>query len=139
MTSPMPGPRRGPNAPGLRVHSRITNWDIGIVDTVVDHASSGLFVLGGPVLRLNGLDLHTMQMQMMRGKEVVSKGTGGACHGNPLDAMASLAGELARRRRPLRAGDIVLSGALGPMVAMKPGDAFEANVAGLGAVSAQLA
>ena len=119
------------------VGSRITNWDIGIVDTVADNASSGLFILGGPVRRLDGLDLRALQMQMTRGEVVVSKGTGAACLGNPLNAMAWLAGELARRKRPLRAGDVVLSGALGPMVAVNPGDAFETDIVGLGTVSAR--
>jgi 2-keto-4-pentenoate hydratase len=121
------------------VGSRITNWDIGIVDTVADNASSGLFVLGGPVRKLDGLDLRALQMQMTRQDEVVSKGSGAACLGNPLNAMAWLAGELARRERRLRAGDIVLSGALGPMAAVNPGDVFEATMTGLGKVSARFA
>lgn len=58
---------------------------------------------------------------------------------SPLNAMAWLASELARRERPLRAGDVVLSEAIGPMVPVNPGDAFEANVGGLRTVSARFA
>jgi 2-keto-4-pentenoate hydratase len=121
------------------VDSRISNWDIGIVDTVADNASSGLFVLGGPIRKLDGLDLRSLQMLMRRRDEVVSKGSGSACLGNPLNATAWLAGELVRRKKPLRAGDIVLSGALGPMVTVNRGDSFEVTIAGLGTVSAQFA
>jgi len=121
------------------VDSRIANWDIDIVDTRRGQPLSGLFVLGGPVRRLDGLDLRALQMQMTRRDEVVSKVSGAACLGNPLNAMAWLAGELARRKRPLRGGDIVLSGALGPMATAIPGDAFEATITGLGTVSARFA
>src|SRR5664279_1602117 len=112
------------------VGSRIKNWDISIVDTIADNASSGLYVIGKEKRRLEGLDL--------RG-EVVSEGKGAACLDNPLNAVAWLAGELGRRGRPLRAGDIVLSGALGPMVSVAPGDRFVASISEIGTVSAVFA
>jgi 2-keto-4-pentenoate hydratase len=118
------------------VDSRIADWDIDIVDTVADNASSGLFTLGDRRRELGGLDLPACAMTMRRGDEVVSAGTGAACLGNPLAAVAWLAATARDRGRPLRAGEVVLSGALGPMVPVAPGDSFHAQISGIGDVRA---
>lgn len=116
------------------VGSRVANWDISIVDTVADNASSGLFVLGTSPRRVADVDLRLCGAVLEHDGEPVSVGAGAACLGNPAHAVAWLAETLARAGRPLRAGDVVLSGALGPMVPVTPGAAYEARISGLGSV-----
>lgn len=116
------------------VDSRVAGWDISIVDTVADNASSGMFVVGTRPVRLPDVDLRVCGMVLEEAGEQVSVGAGAACLGNPLHALAWLAGTLARAGSPLRAGDVVLSGALGPMVPVRPGAAYEARISGLGSV-----
>ena len=116
--------------------SRIRGWDISIVDTVADNASSGLFVLGDDLVPLEKVDLPSVTMIMRSAGQVVSAGTGADCLGSPLTAVAWLARTSRSYGSPLRAGDIVLSGALGPMVPVTPGSQFTATITGVGSVSA---
>ena len=74
-------------------------------------------------------------MSMSRDGEVVATGTGAACLGDPIDAVAWLAGQARRLGEPLRRGQIILSGALGPMAPIAPGTRLEASLSGLGSVS----
>lgn len=118
------------------VGSRIADWNIRLADTVADNASSSLFVLGTRPVALSRLDLADCGMSMERRGEQVSVGAGAACLGNPLNAAIWLADTLARLGTPLRAGDILMTGALGPMAPVQPGDVFSAQIEGLGTVRA---
>lgn len=117
------------------VDSRIADWKISFHDTVADNASSGLYVLGSRPVRLRHVDVVGCGMVMERAGEPVSVGAGRACLGSPISAAAWLARTMATAGRPLVAGDTILSGALGPMVGVTPGDTFEARIDGLGAVT----
>lgn len=121
------------------VGSRIANWDIRLLDTVADNASASLFVLGTRPVKLSKLDLAGCGMVMERRGEPVSVGAGAACLGNPLNAAVWLADVLARMGTPLVAGDVLMTGALGPMAVVEPGDVFSAQIEGLGAVRAAFA
>lgn len=116
------------------VDSRIADWKITFADTVADNASSSHFVLGHEPRLLEGLDLRTCGMVMELNGQVASIGAGAACLGHPLEAAAWLARTLARRNDPLRAGDIVLTGALGPMASLTPETRVQATIGGLGSV-----
>ncbi|WP_106125604.1 2-keto-4-pentenoate hydratase [Pseudosporangium ferrugineum] len=118
------------------VDSRIAGWDISIADTVADNASSGMFVLGRRQATPAAVPPVATVMELTRDGEVVSKGSGAACLGDPLAALAWLAGVARDAGEPLRAGQVVLSGALGPMVPLVAGATYTATVTGLGAVTA---
>ncbi|ORA33512.1 2-keto-4-pentenoate hydratase [Mycobacterium aquaticum] len=120
------------------VDTRIAGWDLTIVDTVADNASAGAVVLGTTAHRLVGLDLSRIGMVLERDGEPVTHGAGHACLGSPVAAVAWLAREMCRRGNPLRAGDTVMSGALGPMVGLDGAGRFRLRLDGLGDVEATI-
>lgn len=118
------------------VDSRIAGWDIRITDTIADNASSGAVVLGTTPYSLRGLDLLDVGMVLDYKGEPVSVGAGSACLGSPINAVTWLAREVAGRGNPLKAGEIVLSGALGPMVGVSEPGRFRMSLSGMGRVDA---
>lgn len=116
------------------VDSRIADWKITFADTVADNGSAAFFVLGSDKKPLDGLDLYTCGMALEVNGAVASVGAGAACLGHPLNAAAWLARTLAAQGDTLHAGDVLLTGALGPMVALSTGNRVEAKIGGLGSV-----
>ncbi|NUA28485.1 2-keto-4-pentenoate hydratase [Cupriavidus basilensis] len=120
------------------VDSAIQDWKITLVDTVADNASCGLYVLGTDPKRVTDLALADCAMCFTRNAEPASEGNGAACLGHPLHAAWWLARTMAMMGEPLRAGEVVLSGALGPMFKIGSGDALHLEIEGLGQVRCHL-
>lgn len=117
------------------VDSRIDQWAIGFTDTVADNASSGLFVVGTDGRSLDDVEPRDVEMSLTINGDERSAGTGAACLGDPLEALRWLAVQAARFGDPLRAGHLILSGALGPFVPFAPGDRVVATISGFAPLS----
>ncbi|WP_114811569.1 2-oxopent-4-enoate hydratase [Paraburkholderia kururiensis] len=117
------------------VDSRIRDWKIRIQDTVADNASCGVFVLGDRAVSARAVDLATCGMVLEKNGEVIGTGAGAAALGSPVNAVAWLANTLGRLGIPLKAGEVVLSGALAAMAPVKAGDNFRLAIGGIGACS----
>lgn len=109
------------------VDSRVANWEIQIVDTVADNASSGLFVTADSELTLTEEALTAVTMSLRGSDGSLSQGRGADCLGGPLTSLLWLARAMVEVGTPLRRGDVVLSGALGPMLPVAGGGDFTAT------------
>jgi len=117
------------------VDSRVANWEIKLVDTVADNASSGLLVVGGNLRKVTDVDLRLLGVVVTRHGELADTGAGAAVLGNPARCVAWLANKLAAFGASLHAGDIILPGAVHRMIGVLPGDMFRAEFAYLGSVT----
>ncbi|MBI2276426.1 MAG: 2-oxopent-4-enoate hydratase [Dechloromonas sp.] len=117
------------------VDSRIQDWKIKIQDTVSDNASCGVFVLGDQLVDIADLDLALCGMVLEKNGEIVVTGAGAASMAHPVNAMVWLANTLGKLGIALKAGDIVLSGAMGAMVPVVQGDNLRLTIGGIGGCS----
>ena len=117
------------------VDSRIRDWDIGIIDTVADNASCGIFVLGSARVDPRSLDLAALRVSVWKNGQPLSQGLGSAIQGSPLASVAWLANTLGRYDVTLDPGDVILSGSLVPLEPARPGDRFRLMLVGVGAAA----
>lgn len=114
------------------VDSRVKDWDIAISDTIADNASSARFVMGTQATAVSDVNFTLCGMALRKNGQVVSTGAGINCLDNPVNAVVWLAKRMQQLGTPLRAGQIILSGALGPVVELAAGDFLELEIAGMG-------
>jgi 2-oxopent-4-enoate/cis-2-oxohex-4-enoate hydratase len=114
------------------VDSRIDNWRIGIIDTVADNASCGVFLVGAARADPRDHDLPNLKVVVRKNGQPLSEGYGRAVQGSPLEAVAWLANTLGAYGVQLNAGDVILSGSLVPLEPAAAGDVFEMDLQGIG-------
>lgn len=121
------------------VDSRVADWKIKITDTIADNASCGGVVLGSHPMRIDAQDLRLTGAVLYRNGQIVHTGAGAAVMGSPISALVWLANTLGRLGTTLKAGSVVLPGAITPMIPVTPGDIVTATFAGMGSVTARFA
>jgi 2-keto-4-pentenoate hydratase len=114
------------------IDSRIANWQLSLVDTVADNASSGAFVLGPPV-PIAGLDLAALEVVVSVNGTERMRGIGAAALGHPAAAAAWLANRLAGFGTELSAGSVVMTGSLHASFPVAAGDELVADFGTFGA------
>ena len=117
------------------VDSRIRDWKIKIQDTVADNASCGVFVLGDRAVDPRRVDLSTCGMVLEKNGEIIGTGAGAAALGSPVNAVTWLVNTLGQLGIGMKAGEVILSGALAAMSPAKAGDNFRVSIGGLGSCS----
>ncbi|MFP5110392.1 2-keto-4-pentenoate hydratase [Neobacillus sp. C211] len=122
-------------APALEiVDSRITDWKITLADTIADNASSGLFVIGDERFSLTDIDLPSIEMKLFKNGVLINTGYGSDVLGHPAKCVAWLANKLSEYNVVLKAGEVILSGALSAAEVAEKGDRFTAGFSHIGKV-----
>lgn len=123
-------------APALEIiDSRIEGWKIKLCDTIADNASSARVVLGGTPKRVDQVDLKLIGMVLEKNGEIVQTGVGAAVLGHPANAVAWLANAVGRFGVTLKAGEVIMPGAITAAVDVAAGNLIRASFDGLGTVS----
>lgn len=122
--------------PALEViDSRYMNFKFDMKSVVADNTSAARFVLGGAPRSPYGLDLRNLGIVLVKNGEIVATVAASEVLGHPAESVATLVRMLARRRRHLPAGTLVLTGGATAAVGVGQGDSVEVRCQGLGVAS----
>ena len=102
-------------------------------DAAADNSSHAYAVVGPNLFSPRGLDLSAIGARIEINGETKAEGTGVKIAGHPANALAALA-----TGQPLRAGEIILTGAVAGPLPFRAGDALRAVFDVLGSVNLQI-
>lgn len=117
------------------VDSRIKDWTIKLQDTIADNGSSARLMIGSHMMPIENVDMRLTGMTLEKNGELINSGTTAEVWGNPAAAVAWLANMLAELGMELKAGSIVMAGALTAAFPVEVGDVVTASFYGMGSVS----
>lgn len=117
------------------VDSRIQDWKVKLQDTVADNGSSARLMVGSRMTPIEQVDMRLTGMTLEKNGELVNSGTTAEVWGNPAAAVACLANMLSEFGIELKAGSIVMAGALTAAVPVTAGDVVTASFQGMGSVT----
>lgn len=117
------------------IDSRYRDFRFTLPDVVADNASSGAFVVGSVGRAPESLDLAFEAVLVEVDGQVVDSATGAAVQGNPGEALAFAANDLALRGHAIDAGQLVLTGGMTDAVPVPPGARVAFHFTSLGSLS----
>jgi 2-keto-4-pentenoate hydratase len=112
------------------IGSRIQNWDVKMPDSIADNASSSHYMIGSTPLAMDQIDIFGCETTTWKNGEIASQGNAENCLGSPLFSLIWLATEAVQRGRHLKAGELILTGAMGPIVPVAAGDDIRVEIDG---------
>jgi 2-keto-4-pentenoate hydratase len=121
-------------APCLEVvDSRYDGFRFAAFDNIADNSSAGKVVLGDAAVDPAEVDVRTCGVVVTVDGELAATAAGAAALDDPAEAVAWMARAVAATARPLRAGDIVISGGLTAPVDVRPGMTVRVDIDRVGA------
>ncbi|MBI1351496.1 MAG: 4-oxalocrotonate decarboxylase [Actinomycetales bacterium] len=114
--------------------SRFAGYKFTGSDVIADNSSCAGFVFGGQGTDPRGIDLRLVGCAFEKNGELVATAAGAAVLGHPAASVAWMIRRMAERGQGMKAGQIVMAGALTEAVAVAPGDTVVARFDRLGSV-----
>lgn len=117
--------------------SRFSGWPKDVAPVIADDASCG-WVVAGEGREAAGLDLASIEMRFTSDDIEVGRGTGANCLGCPLTVLRWFFDKARELEWEVKAGHLILTGAMAPPTPAGSGVRHQATLTGLGQVSFRL-
>jgi len=114
--------------------SRFAGYKFTGSDVIADNSSCAGFVFGGQGIEPRGFDLRLIGCSFEKNGQLLGTAAGAAVLGHPAASVAWMVRRMATRGRGLKAGQVIMAGALTEAVAVSPGDTVVARFDRLGSV-----